>query len=321
MQISVKQESFRLAKKFVISRGSRDTAEVVTVTVSHDGHVGQGECLPYQRYNETIESVSQQIQSIRPPISRQELMTELPPGAARNALDCALWDLTAKQTGKPVWQLASLPPPQMVTTAYTISLSSPDEMYAEAAKNSFRPILKIKLGGTRDVERLEAVRHAAPDSQLIIDANESFQIEDLEANMSTFINLGIKLIEQPLPASSDSPLNDFKSPIPICADESCHDVKSLDNLERKYDMINIKLDKSGGLTEAIRLYNEAVKRNFKVMIGCMVGTSLGIAPALTLAVNALVVDLDAPLLLYEDRKHPIRYDKSKIYPAPTALWG
>ena len=321
MHITIKQEEFPLANDFIISRGSRSSADVIKVTISDGKNVGMGECLPYKRYNETIELVAKQIQSVNVPVNRQELLQILPAGAARNALDCALWDFESKLNEVPVWKLAKLEPPRKVVTAYTISLQSPEEMYEKALVHRNRPILKLKLGGNEDLDRIEAVRKAAPNSQLIIDANEAFTIDLLDNLMSDLVRLRVDMIEQPLVAGDDKQLIEYQSSIPICADESCHDVQSLDDLENKYDMINIKLDKSGGLTEAIQLLKEAKKRKFEVMVGCMVGSSLGIAPALLLAPSAKLVDLDAPLLLSKDRENPIEYDESTIFPPPANLWG
>ncbi len=321
MKLILKHESFRLAKPFTIARGSRTSAEVLTVEIHDDGSIGRGECVPYRRYGETLESVSEQIHSIALPVSREDLQNELPPGAARNAIDCALWDLSAKRANRPVWQLARLDPPRPVSTCYTVSLDSPERMHEEARTNSYRPTLKVKLGGSGDIERLRAVRRAAPDSQLVVDANESFAAKDFFKNMDTFVGLNVAMIEQPFPALDDEELAGFNSPVPICADESCHDRASLDGLNTKYAMINIKLDKTGGITEAIHLYEEAVRRGFQVMVGCMIGSSLAMAPALLIAQYASIVDLDGPLLLAEDRPCPIRYEQSTVYPPASTLWG
>ena len=314
-------EAFALAEVFTISRGSRTEAKVVTVSVSRDGAFGRGECVPYARYGETMESVLAQIESLPPRITRAALQTALPAGAARNAVDCALWDWDAKKAGKRVWDLAGLPAPMPVITAYTLSLATPEEMERQAAKHAARPLLKIKLGGEDDMARLEAVRKGAPDTRIIVDANEGWTPELYTALAPALLRLGVEVVEQPLPAGADDMLAEIERPLPVCADESCHDRESLPALKGKYDMANIKLDKTGGLTEALALKSAALSEGYTLMIGCMVGTSLAMAPATLLAQGAQIVDLDGPLLLARDRTAPLRYDEHGVYPPTAELWG
>ena len=314
-------ESFPLAEVFTISRGSRTEAKVVTVSVSRDGVNGRGECVPYARYGESMESVIAQIESLPRRITRTELQSALPPGAARNSVDCALWDWEAKKAGKRVWELVGLPMPVPAITAYTLSLATPEKMEQQAAKHSLRPLLKIKLGGEDDMARLEAVRKGAPDSRIIVDANEGWSPELYTALAPALIRLGVEVVEQPLPAGEDDMLAEIARPLPVCADESCHDRATLPALKGKYDMANIKLHKTGGLTEALALKEAALKEGYALMIGCMVGTSLAMAPATLLAQGAQIVDLDGPLLLARDRTAPLRYDERGVYPPTAELWG
>ncbi len=314
-------ESFPLAEVFTISRGSRTEAKVVTVSVSRDGANGRGECVPYARYGETMESVIAQIEGLPPRITRADLQAALPAGAARNAVDCALWDWEAKKAGKRVWELAGLPAPQPVITAYTLSLATPEKMQQQAAKHSKRPLLKIKLGGEDDMARLEAVRKGAPDTRIIVDANEGWTPALYTELAPALLRLGVEVVEQPLPAGQDDMLAEIERPLPVCADESCHDRASLPALKGKYDMANIKLDKTGGLTEALALKEAALKEGYTLMIGCMVGTSLAMAPATLLAQGAQIVDLDGPLLLARDRTAGLRYDERGVYPPTAELWG
>ncbi len=321
-RISAVAEAFQLAEVFTISRGSRTEAQVVTVTVEREGVVGMGECVPYARYNETMDSVIAQITGLPDDIDRAALQDALPAGAARNAVDCALWDLAAKQAGRPVWQLAGLPEPAPVITAFTLSLASPEKMQAQAAKHAHRPLLKTKLGGgVEDVARIEAVRKGAPDARIIVDANEGWTPELYTELAPVLLRLGVEMVEQPLPAGADDMLAEIARPLPVCADESCHDRGSLAGLAGKYDMVNIKLDKTGGLTEAIALDKAARAAGYAVMVGCMVGTSLAMAPAVLIAQGAQITDLDGPLLLAQDRDHPLHYDARGVYPATTELWG
>jgi L-alanine-DL-glutamate epimerase-like enolase superfamily enzyme len=323
--LSVRFERWPIAGAFTISRGAKTEAVVIVVELS-DGYArGRGECAPYLRYDETVEGVAATIEAMREAIGhgldRRGLQGMLPAGAARNALDCAFWDLEAKCSGKPVHELAGLPAPRPVVTAFTISLGAPETMAAAAAKAAERPLLKIKLGGEGDVERMGAVRRAAPRAQLIVDANEAWTADNLAENLSACAAAGVTLVEQPLPADSDAALATISRPIPVCADESVHDRSSLDALAGKYDAVNIKLDKTGGLTEALALAAEAERQGLAVMTGCMVSTSLAMAPAMLLAQKARIVDLDGPLLLAKDRPGGLRYEGSLVYPPAPALWG
>ena len=319
--LSVTADTFRLAQVFTIARGSRTEAHVLTVRAFADGVVGQGECVPYARYGETLDSVTEQIKGLPEGISRQDLQDALPAGAARNAVDCALWDLAAKQTGAPVWQLAGLTAPRPLITAYTLSLDTPDNMRAQAAKHAHRPLLKIKLGTPDDMARLEAVREGAPKSPIIVGANEGWTAEVYADLAPHLLRLGGRMVEQPLPVGQDDMLAEIDRPLPVCADESCHDRASLPGLTGKYDMVNIKLDKTGGLTEALALRDAARAEGYQVMVGCMVGSSLAMAPAVLVAQGAEVVDLDGPLLLAEDRDAPLVYDAAGVHPASAELWG
>ena len=277
--------------------------------------------MPYARYGETLENVTALIAELPDEIGRATLQDVMPAGAARNAVDCALWDLEAKQTGRRVWQLAGLSAPGPELTAYTLSLDTPEKMRAEAAKHAHRPLLKIKLGTADDMPRLQAVRAGAPDTKIIVDANEGWSAEvytDLAPHLQ---RLGVALVEQPLPAGDDDALLGMARPVPVCADESCHDRASLPHLAGKYDMVNIKLDKTGGLTEALALRQMALAEGYAVMMGCMMGSSLAMAPATLVAQGAAVTDLDAPLLLSEDRDHVLGYDRLGVYPPEAALWG
>ncbi|MBL4750283.1 MAG: dipeptide epimerase [Amylibacter sp.] len=323
MEISVQRDVFKLAQVFTISRGSRTQADVLTVTVRQAGHVGRGECVPYARYGETMESVEAQIKSLPASFDRVSLSGLLPAGAARNAVDCALWDLAAKQAGKPVWQLAGLPTaPGPEITAYTLSLDTPEKMQAQAAEHSYRPLLKTKLGGgDEDISRIKGVRLGAPDTKIIVDANEGWTPELYAKLAPVLVELGVAMVEQPFPAGADDALLELERILPVCADESCHDSASLAGLKGKYDMVNIKLDKTGGLTEALALKQAAIAQGFQVMVGCMVGSSLAMAPALLVAQGVEVVDLDGPLLLGEDRNNPLQFDAHGVHPADRKLWG
>ncbi|MDJ0824763.1 MAG: dipeptide epimerase [Rhodobacter sp.] len=321
MRLSVERSVFRLAEAFKISRGSRDEAQVLTVRVADGGLEGWGECVPYARYGETLESVSAQIEGVPMPLDRAALQRALSAGAARNAVDCALWDLEAKRAGRRVWQLAGLEPPGPVVTAFTLSLDTPDRMRAAAARQAHRPLLKIKLGTPDDMPRLEAVRAGAPAARLIVDANEGWTAEVYADLAPHLMRLGVELVEQPLPADDDAMLAEIARPLPVCADESCHDRASLPGLAGKYDVVNIKLDKTGGLTEALALRDAARAAGFGVMVGCMVGSSLAMAPAVLVAQGADIVDLDGPLLLAEDRAVPLRFDGAGVHPPEAALWG
>ena len=321
MKLVVKEDAFNFAEVFTISRGSRDKAHVLTVQIEDSGATGVGECVPYARYGETLHSVRAQIETLPETFTRTALQNLLPPGAARNAVDCALWDIEAKANGKRVWELADLEPPRPVITAYTLSLDTPRNMQKQARKNSFRPLLKIKLGTPDDMPRLEAVRQGAPSSDIIVDANEGWSA-DVYADLAPhLLRLGVKLVEQPLPADNDDALMDIERPVPVCADESCHDCASLSKLTGKYDVINIKLDKTGGLSEAILLREKARALGYGVMVGCMVGSSLAMAPAVLIAQGVMITDLDGPLLLAEDRDTPLFYDEEGVHPPDAKLWG
>ena len=321
MQISVTHDTFKLAQVFTISRGSRTEAKVLTVRVSEGGETGWGECVPYARYGETLESVTAEIEALPGDLTREGLYDLLEPGAARNAVDCALWDLEAKRVGKRVWELAGLSAPGPEITAYTLSLDTPEKMQAEAAKNAHRPLLKIKLGTADDMPRLEAVRAGAPGARIIVDANEGWSAEIYADLAPHLVRLGVALVEQPVPAGEDEALLGMERPLPVCADESCHDRASLAALKGKYDVVNIKLDKTGGLTEALRLRDAALAEGYDIMVGCMIGSSLAMAPATLVAQGAAVTDLDGPLLLGEDRDTPLRFDDAGVHPPAAELWG
>ena len=319
--LRVTEDRFALAEVFTIARGSRTHADVLTVTVARDGAQGWGECVPYARYGETLASVRAQIMGLDAGIDRAALQEALPAGAARNAVDCALWDWEAKRTGRRVWELAEQARPEPVMTAFTLSLDSPERMEAAARKHAARPLLKIKLGTPDDMARLEAVRRGAPNAPIIVDANEGWSAEVYSDLAPHLLRLGVAMVEQPLPAGQDDMLAEIARPLPVCADESCHDRASLPQLRGKYDMINIKLDKTGGLTEALALRDAARAAGYRVMVGCMVGSSLAMAPAVLVAQGAEVVDLDGPLLLAEDRAQPLHYDAQGAHPPEAALWG
>ena len=321
MRIDVTRDVFKLAQVFTIARGSRTEAKVLTLKLSDGDFMGWGECVPYARYGESLESVTDEIMGLPADFTREDLYDLLPAGAARNAADCALWDLEAKRAGTSVWQLAGLKAPGPEITAYTLSLDTPEAMQAQAAKHAFRPLLKIKLGTPDDMPRLEAVRAGAPKSTIIVDANEGWSAEVYAELAPHLVRLGVALVEQPLPAGEDHALLGMQRPVPVCADESCHDRNSLPNLKGKYDVVNIKLDKTGGLTEALRLRDAAIVQGYEVMVGCMVGSSLAMAPATLVAQGASVVDLDGPLLLAEDRAEPLIFDNAGVHPPSAALWG
>ena len=325
MELSVRIERWPLAGVFAISRGSKTEAVVVVAELSDGTHRGRGESVPYARYGETPDGIVAAIEAVRPVLrrglDRGALQRAMPAGAARNALDCAYWDVNAKQTGRRVHELAGLGAPGPLTTAYTISLGSAAAMAAAAERAAWRPLLKVKLGGDDDATRIAAVRRAAPRAQLIVDANEGWNPDNFEANLAACADAGVTLIEQPLPKGSDEALARIKRPIPVCADESVHDSASLDALAGKYDAVNVKLDKAGGLTEALALAAEAERHGFAVMVGCMVATSLAMAPAMLVAQRARWVDLDGPLLLASDRADGLRYEGSLVYPPDPMLWG
>ena len=325
MRLTIAEERWPIAGSFTISRGSKTEAHVVTVTLEDGGHTGRGECVPYPRYEETVPQVMAALEAARARIeagiTRDDVASILTPHAARNALDCALWDLAAKKAGMPVWQLAGLAEPKPAVTAYTLSLDTPEAMGEAAAKASGRPLLKLKLGREGDTERLKHIRRNAPRSRLIVDANEGWTADNLAAMLAACADAGVELVEQPLPAGDDAALRTVSRAVTVCADESAHGLDSLDQLLGKYDAINIKLDKTGGLTPAIALAHAARARDLRIMVGCMLATSLAMAPAFLLAPYAEVIDLDGPLLLKEDRSPAIRFDGSLMHPAPTELWG
>lgn len=325
IRLSVTAERWPIAGSFTISRGAKTEAEVVVATLADGEHLGRGECVPYARYGETVDGVIAAIARLAPAVAngldRNDLAASLPAGAARNAIDCAFWDLAAKSSGTPAHVLAGLPQPNPLVTAYTISLAAPEIMADAAAAAAARPLLKVKLGGPGDPARIAAVRTAAPDSALIVDANEGWTEANLMDNLAACAEAGVRLIEQPLPARDDAALASCPHAVPICADESVHDRASLAGLRGRYDAVNIKLDKTGGLTEALAVAAAARSLGFDLMVGCMVSTSLAIAPALLVAQGARYVDLDGPLLLARDRPDGLRFDGSIVHPASPALWG
>ena len=325
MKLSVREDVFPIAGGFTISRGTRTESRVVTVMLERDGVAGWAECYPYARYDETVESVIAQIKgqagALAAGMDRIALQGAMPAGAARNGLDCAFWDLEAKTARAPVWELAGLAKPGPVITAYTLSLAEPDAMRAKAAENAHRPVLKIKLGGAGDIERLRAVRDGAPDAKIIVDANEGWDAATYAEIAPVVMELGVAMVEQPLPAGDDAALADMARPLPVCADEACHDRASLAAISGKYDMINIKLDKTGGLTEALALKAAAEAEGLQVMVGCMIGSSLGMAPGVLVAQGAAITDLDGPLLLAQDRPHGLTYDAAGVHPPAANLWG
>jgi L-Ala-D/L-Glu epimerase len=318
-------ERWPIAGSFTISRGAKTEAVTVVAEVSRGDRTGRGECVPYPRYGETPEETLAALKSMQEPVARgldrQALQAAMPAGAARNALDCALLDLEAKIAGRRVWNLLGRPAPRACTTAYTISLGTPEAMAAATARAAQRPLLKIKLGGDGDGARIAAVRTAAPESELIVDANEAWTSDNLAQRLAECAEAGVTLVEQPLPAGQDEALARIRRPLSVCADESVHDRSSLAGLRERYDAVNIKLDKTGGLTEALAMADAAQALGFEIMIGCMVATSLAMAPAMLLAGQARFVDLDGPLLLARDREGGLRYDGSLVYPPDAALWG
>lgn len=318
-------ESFPIAGSFTISRGSRTEAEVVTCTIRQDGFIGIGECVPYKRYGESIEGVLTDIRAMADAIAqgldRQALQGAMKPGAARNAIDCALWDLEAKMSATSVASRLYELKPMPLITAYTISLDTVEAMAKKAAENASRPLLKVKTGTEDDEFRMRAVRKAAPDAAIIIDANEGWTEQNIEHHLAIAAQLKIALIEQPLPAGKDDILSRIRRTVPICADESVHLTGDLEALRSRYDAINIKLDKTGGLTEAIAMKAEAQRLGYIIMVGCMVGTSLAMAPAVLLAQDTAFADLDGPLLLARDRSPGLVYEGSLVFPPDPELWG
>lgn len=325
MRLDVSTESWPIAGTFTISRGSKTAADVVVATVSDGQFSGRGECVPYPRYGESIAGALETLDALKDAVgkglTRDMLMADTPPGAARNALDCALLDFEAKASRRPAHEILGLPEPAAITTAFTLSLGEPAAMADAARSASTRPLLKLKLGPDGALARVRAVHDAAPAAALILDANEAWSVETLNSLTPQLAALGVVLIEQPLPAGADDALAEVRSPIPLCADESLHGIESLRHLCSGYQYLNIKLDKTGGLTEAVLVAREAISRGLGIMVGCMVSTSLGMAPAFALTPLARFVDLDGPLLLARDREPAIRYDGSIMQPPPRALWG
>ncbi len=324
-ELSVTDEAWPLAKPFAISRGTKTEAHVVIAEINDGGARGRGECVPYAHYDETVHGVAEQIKgqtgAIAFGLDGYGVSERLPAGAARNALDAALWDLQAKLTGVRVWDLADLPAPEPAVTATTIGIGSVDEMAADAAALADAPLIKVKLDAELVLDRMQAVRAGAPSARLIIDPNEGWSMQQLAEWAPQLHGLGVEMIEQPLPADDDAGLADFISPVPICADEACHTVADLPGLVGKYEMINIKLDKTGGLSEALFLARAAEQVGMKIMVGCMVATSLAMAPALLLGCFAEFLDLDGPLLLKEDRPDGLKFENGLVHPPDVALWG
>ena len=323
--LDVGAERWPIAGAFVISRGAKTEAHVIVAEIADGGFVGRGECTPYGRYGETCASVLEQIEAVRSAVEagldRAALQTLLGAGAARNAIDCALWDLEAKRSGRRAYALAGLARLDPVKTAYTLSLAAPEAMAQQARANARRPMLKLKIGGADDVDRVKAVREAAPRSRLIVDANEGLEFDALTRLAPELKQLGVMLVEQPLKAGQDEALEGYDCPVPLCADESLHTRAELAACARRYACVNVKLDKTGGLTEALALVRDARGMDLQIMVGCMVATSLAMAPALILAQGAEFVDLDGPLLLAEDRAPGLVYQGSMIEPPSAALWG
>ncbi|MDP6707897.1 MAG: dipeptide epimerase [Alphaproteobacteria bacterium] len=323
--LEVAHETWPLASVFRISRDAKHESHVVTVRIGQDGRFGRGEGVPYGRYGESPRSVLQQVeaarQAIEAGIDRDGLLELMPAGAARSAVDCALWDLEAKLSDRRAWEIAGIAAPNGLVTAYTLSLDTAENMGRAAAAAAERPLLKLKLTGEGDVARVGAVRDAAPGARLIVDANEAWRPEMLAAHGAAMAGLGVDLIEQPLPADDDGALASAPHPVPICADESCHVAADVPALKDRYDVVNVKLDKTGGLTAALDLVAAARAAGLGVMVGCMVGSSLAMAPAMIAAAQAEFVDLDGPLLLARDREPPITFRGSKMELPPPELWG
>lgn len=324
--LSATIEEWPVQGVFRISRGAYEKVSVIVVRVEEDGACGWGEGRPYQRFGETDSSVMGQVEEIQTRIEqgadRQELQQLLPPGAARNATDCALWDLEAKKQGQPVWSLAGLAEPAPVMTAHSVGLDDPEIMAEKARLLSQRfPLIKLKLGGEGDGARVAAVRKAAPEVRLIVDANEAWHPAEIERRLDQMASFGVEFVEQPLPESEDDVLASVNSPVPIYADESCRDTSTLDRLVGRYDGVNVKLDKAGGLTEALRVVSAARTLNFSILVGSMVGTSLALAPSVLLASLSDLADLDGPLLLSRDRTPSVEYEGESVLPPPEALWG
>ena len=324
MKVSVGTETWPIRGSFTISRGSKTQAETIIVTLEQDGVIGRGECVPYARYDESLESVMAEIQGVVPALeagmTREELQQALHSGAARNAVDCAMWDLECKLAGQTIWQRVDVTPEALIT-AFTLSLDTPEKMEQAAVDNAFRPLLKLKLGGPEDLDRVKAVRRGAPNAKIVLDANEAWTPDVYQALIPELIKLDVAMIEQPFHADQDAALDELERPIPICADESCHDRASLAKVIGRYDMINIKTDKTGGLTEALALKQAALDAGLQVMVGCMLSSSLSMAPAFVVAQGSEVVDLDGPLLLSEDIDNGFEFEQNTMKPFTTVLWG
>ncbi|WP_395665057.1 N-acetyl-D-Glu racemase DgcA [Methylocella sp.] len=324
-KLSVAVERFPIAGTFAISRGVKTEAVVIVATLEGEGARGRGECVPYARYGESVERALADVETARAALEagagRDALQALLAPGAARNALDCALWDFEAKRSGRRVHEIAGLPAPRAVSTAFTLSVGTPEDMATAARRAAARPLLKVKLAGEGDEARLAAVRAAAPAATLIVDANEAWAPHDLERRLEACARAGVALVEQPLPAGRDEALARIARPVPVCADESVHARAGLAALRERYDAVNLKLDKTGGLTEMLACARDARALGFDLFVGCMVASSLAMAPALLVAGEARYVDLDGPLLLARDRPEGLVYEGSQILPAPPALWG
>ena len=325
MKVKLVSQSFLIRGTFTISRGSRTHANVVVVELQQGEYVGRGECVPYARYGESIESVLAELETlvakIESGLTREQMQSLLPAGAARNALDCAYWDLACKQQGQRIWQHIPVAQPLSLLTAFTLSLDTPECMKNAAIENAHRPLLKLKLAGDGDIARVTAVREGSPKARIIVDANEGWDEALYLEIVPELVKLGVEMIEQPFPADNDAALEYLPRPITLCADESCHDRTSLPKIIGRYDMINIKLDKTGGLTEALELKKAAQQANLQVMVGCMLATSLAMAPAFIVAQGVDVVDLDGPLLLAEDREFPFTFTASSMHVCDVELWG
>jgi L-Ala-D/L-Glu epimerase len=325
LQLHAWHKSWPLAGVFAISRGAKTTAEVVVVELTDGTHSGRAECSPYPRYDETVASVIEQLEGVSGALGNVHTTADiqglLPAGAARNALDCALWDLLAKQQSRPVFELLQMPAPTPVTSAYTLSLDAPEAMGQAAKARADSPLLKLKLAGAGDLERVCAVRENAPNARIIVDANEGWSPEQVGPFSRALAELGVSMIEQPLPAAADAVLADLEHPVPLCADESCHTSADLDRLVGRYEFVNIKLDKTGGLTEAMVLNTAARARGFRIMVGCMLASSLAMAPAVLVAQGAEITDLDGPLWLADDWDDALRYDGTEVFPPEPQLWG
>ncbi|MEL6724980.1 MAG: N-acetyl-D-Glu racemase DgcA [Pseudomonadota bacterium] len=323
-KMTITPVSSPLKAAFAISRGAKTTAETVVVEIAEGDFVGRGECVPYARYKESRVSVVAQLSGIETAIeeglTRQDLQRRLPAGAARCAVDCALWDLEAKLSDMPVWKLAGLPEPKPLPTTMTLSLDDSDAM-ASAAKATPAKILKLKLGGPADMDRVQAVRRARPDAKLVLDGNEGLDPQDFPSLSARAADLGVVLIEQPFAVDQDAALLKRPGHVAVCADESVHTRNDIQGLARKYDAINIKLDKAGGLTHALAMVEEAKRVGMGTMVGCMVAGSLSMAPALILGQVADLIDLDGPLWLADDVPHRLRYADGTVSPPSRELWG